>query len=144
MRSQVICLHNLTQGDYWISHDSHLSYWDYPKYLSESEKISLILGQYGTDFFGLLAVSNRSRFLDFGLGPKQIRFSRALPLVFGYLNSLLVLKSERPFYNMLDSLKQSLMSGIVDHDQMSHSVASDLCQQFSQACLSNTWGYYRS
>ena len=61
-----------------ISHDWHLRYWDYPKYLTESEKISLILGQYGTDFLGLLAVSNRSRFLNFGLGPKEIRFSRAL------------------------------------------------------------------
>ena len=55
-----------------------MSYWDYPKYLTESEKISLILGQYGTDFWGLLAVSNRSRILNFGLGPKEIRFSQAL------------------------------------------------------------------
>ena len=46
--------------------------------LTESEKISLVLGQYGTDFLGLLAVSNRSRFLNFGLGPKEIQFSRAL------------------------------------------------------------------
>ena len=36
------------------------------------------MGQYGTDCFGLWAVSYLSQFLNFGLGLKEIRFSRAL------------------------------------------------------------------
>ena len=41
---------------------------------------------------------------------------------------------------MLDSLKQSLMSGSIEHDQRSRSVKSDLGQQFAQACLSQYLG----